>query len=62
MMPGGAGVVLAWDTIDSAMQSAGALGVDGGLARDDGLAHGYGSIVGAALGATLIVKEGFEDH
>ncbi len=47
----------------SRMQPAGALhGVDGGLARDDGPAHGHGSIVGAALGAALIVEERFEDH
>lgn len=35
---------------------------DGGLVGDDGPAHGHGSIVGAALGAALIVEERFEDH
>jgi hypothetical protein len=37
-------------------------GVAGGSVRDDGPAHGDGSIVGAALGAALIVEERFEDH
>jgi hypothetical protein len=34
----------------------------GGLVRDDGPTHGNGSIIGAALGATLIVEERFEDY
>jgi len=31
-------------------------------ARDDGPADGHGSIIGAALGAALIVEEGFENR
>ena len=45
------------------MQPGGALyGVDGGLARNNGPAHGHGSIIGAALGAALFVEERFENH
>jgi hypothetical protein len=36
--------------------------MDGGLAGDDGLAHGHRSIVGATLGAALIVEKGIEDR